>query len=240
MYLRTTQRRNKDGSVVRYLALAENVRHPEKGYVEAKVVHSFGRADQLDRAALERLVASIQRVLADAGSGPVTRDGTSLGRIAIEASFGSGSCMWRRHFGPNSASEVIQARLDEKQLQAPHAAALLAMVAQRLDRPGSKLACHERWLDRVWLPEARDLGLHQLYRALDVLALHGDAVEQAVFWRAVDLFKLDVDLVFYDGTTAWFECDEEDVASQEWRGPTSSLYANAGTARKAGTTIRRW
>jgi hypothetical protein len=28
MYLRTTQRRNKDGSVVPYYALAENVRHP--------------------------------------------------------------------------------------------------------------------------------------------------------------------------------------------------------------------
>src|SRR5215217_9592238 len=75
MYLRTTRRRNKDGSVVRYYALAENVRHPDKGYVEAKVVHSFGRADRLDRAALERLVTSIQRVLADAGSGPVTREG---------------------------------------------------------------------------------------------------------------------------------------------------------------------
>src|SRR4051794_41421607 len=60
--------------------------------------------------------------------------------------------------------------------------ASLAMVAQRLDRPGSKLACHERWLDRMWLPEARDLGLHQLYRALDLLAEHGDAVERAVFW----------------------------------------------------------
>jgi hypothetical protein len=54
MYLRTTQRRNKDGSIVRYYALAENVRHPEKGQVEAKVVHSFGRADRLDRAALEQ------------------------------------------------------------------------------------------------------------------------------------------------------------------------------------------
>ena len=64
MCLRTTQRRNKDGSVVRYLALAENVRDPEKGYVEAKVVHSFGREDQLDRAALERLVRSIRRALA--------------------------------------------------------------------------------------------------------------------------------------------------------------------------------
>jgi hypothetical protein len=28
MYLRTTQRRNKDGRVVRYYALAENARHP--------------------------------------------------------------------------------------------------------------------------------------------------------------------------------------------------------------------
>ena len=233
MYLRTTQRRNKDGSVVRYLALAENVRHPEKGYVEAKVVHSFGRADQLDRAALERLVASIQRVLADAGGGPVTRDGTSLGRIAIEASFELGvvhvaKALWAKL----GIGEVIQAQLDEKQLQAPHATALLAMVAQRLDRPGSKLACHERWLDQVWLPEARDLGLHQLYRALDVLALHGDAVEQAVFWRAVDLFKLDVDLVFYDGTTAWFECDEEDVASQEWRGLTFEPLRKRGHSKE--------
>ena len=114
------------------------------------------------------------------------------------------------------------------------------MVAQRLARPGSKLACHERWLDRVWLPEARDLGLHQLYRALDVLAEHGDAVEQAVFWRAVDLFKLDVDLVFYDGTTAWFECDEEDVAGQEWRGLTFEPLRKRGHSKEGGTTTRRW
>ena len=52
---------------------------------------------------------------------------------------------------------LTAAQVEAKQLQAPHAAALLAMVAQRLDRPGSKLACHERWLERVWLPEARDL-----------------------------------------------------------------------------------
>ena len=128
--------------------------------------------------------------------------------------------------------EAIQAELDEKQLTAPHATALLAMVAQRLDRPGSKLACHERWLDRVWLPEARDLGLHQLYRALDVLAEHGDAVERAVFWRAADLFKLDVDLVFYDATTAWFETGEEDVAAHEWRGLTFEPLRRRGHSKE--------
>src|SRR5690349_708430 len=233
MYLRTTQRRNKDGSVARYLALAENVRHPEKGYVEAKVVHSFGRADHLDRTALERLVASIQRVLADAGSGPVTRKGASLGGIAIEASFELGvvhvaKALWAKL----GIGEAIQAQLDEQQLTAPHAAALLATVAQRLDRPGAKLACHERWLDRVWLPEARDLGLHQLYRAPDLPAEHGDAVERAVFWRAADLFKLDVDLVFYDATTAWFETDEEDVAAHEWRGLTFEPLRRRGHSEK--------
>jgi hypothetical protein len=45
MYLRTKQRRNKDGSVVCYLALAENRRHPDKGHEEARVIHSFGRED---------------------------------------------------------------------------------------------------------------------------------------------------------------------------------------------------
>ncbi len=66
MYLRVTKRRNKDGSTVKYYALAENVRHLEKGYVEARVVHSFGRADRIDKAALERLINSIRRVLDDA------------------------------------------------------------------------------------------------------------------------------------------------------------------------------
>ena len=233
MYLRTTQRRNKDGSVVRYYALAENLRHPERGYVEAKVVHNFGRADRLDRAALERLVASIRRVLEDAGGGSVARAGSSGAGIAIEASFELGivhvaKALWTR-LGIGAA---IQARVAEQQLQAPHATALLAMVAQRLGRPGSKLACHERWLDRVWLPEARDLSLHQLYRALDILALHGEAIEQAVFWRAVDLFKLDVDLVFYDGTTAWFETDEEDVASHDWRGLTFAPLRKRGHSKE--------
>src|SRR4051812_20258791 len=233
MYLRTTQRRNKDGSVVRYYALAENVRHPDKGYVEARVVHNFGRADRLDRAALERLVASIRRVLEGEAGGPVAPGAAGAAGIAIEATFGLGvvhvaEALWARL----GIGEAIQAELDEKRLTAPHATALLAMVAQRLDRPGSKLACHERWLDRVWLPEARDLGLHQLYRALDVLAEHGDAVEQAVFWRAADLFKLDVDLVFYDATTAWFECDEEDVAGREWRGLTFEPLRRRGHSKE--------
>jgi len=221
MYLRTTQRRNKDGSIVRYYALAENLWNAERGRSEARVVHSFGRADTLDKAALERLSSSIRRVLSDeviagADAGKVS---VRLDDVEIEAVFELGvvhlvKALWEQ-LGIGAA---INSRIEQNKLKAPHLAALLAMAVQRLARPGSKLACHENFLERVWLPEARDLALGQLYRALDLLAEHGDAIECQVFWNSVDLFKLDVDLVFYDATTAWFETDEEDVASHEWRG----------------------
>jgi hypothetical protein len=232
MYLRTTQRRNKDGSVVRYYALAENARHAEKGHVEARVVHSFGRADKLDRAVLERLVASIRRVLGEADGAPVVAR-SGAGDIEIEAVFELGvvhvvEALWNRL----GIAAAISARIAEKQLTAPHLAALLAMVVQRLERPGSKLACHERWLERIWLPAAQDLALGQLYRALDLLAEHGGSIEEAVFWNSVDLFKLDVDLVFYDATTAWFETDETDVASHQWRGLTFEPLRQRGHSKE--------
>ena len=90
MYLRITKRRNKDGSTVKYYALAENVRHPEKGYVEAKVVHSFGRSDRLDRAALERLIQSVRQVLDDSGEAVSLHAPARIGDVEIEDSFDLG------------------------------------------------------------------------------------------------------------------------------------------------------
>src|SRR5947208_10157631 len=63
MYLRESRRTNRDGSVVRYLQLAHNERHSQTGNSVAKVIHNFGRADQVGREALARLVASISRFL---------------------------------------------------------------------------------------------------------------------------------------------------------------------------------
>ena len=136
MYLRTTQRRNKDGSTVRYYALAENVRHPEKGHVEAKVVHSFGRADRLDRAALERLVRSIRRVLDADGAHVPAGEKAALPAIEIEASFELGVAhMVEQLWARLGIGNAIATRLMAEERHAPHAAALLAMAAQRLARP---------------------------------------------------------------------------------------------------------
>ena len=62
MYLRTTRRKNKDGSIVEYYQLAHNERHPDTRKPVARIIHSFGRADELDRDQLVRLCNSIARV----------------------------------------------------------------------------------------------------------------------------------------------------------------------------------
>ena len=49
-----------------------------------------------------------------------------------------------------------------------------------------------------------------------------DEIEREVFLKAADLFRLDVDLIFYDTTTAYFEIDEPDEHEQEFAG---RLYA---------------
>jgi len=58
MFVRTTVRRNKDGTAVRYLQLVQNEWDPVAKAAKMKVLHSFGREDQLDRAAIERLAGS--------------------------------------------------------------------------------------------------------------------------------------------------------------------------------------
>src|SRR5947209_6547780 len=88
MYLRVTERRNRDGSAVAYYALAESVWNAQTKRSEAQVIHNFGRADQLDKAALQRLIASIQRIIDANAIGALSTSGkASLPDLAIDAVF---------------------------------------------------------------------------------------------------------------------------------------------------------
>jgi hypothetical protein len=176
MYLRITERRNKDGSTVTYYALAENAWNSKAKRSEARVIHSFGRADRIDRDALQRLVQSINRVLEGGDTVPA-----GAGQLPeIERIYDWGVVLAARHLWEDlGIGDAIRRRARDAELEAPHEAALFAMAAQRLDQPGSKLACAERWLpEGTWLPEAAGLKVDQLYRALDFLMVWPDGVER--------------------------------------------------------------
>lgn len=219
MYLRTTKRKNRDGSVVEYYQLAHNERHPENKKPVAHIIHSFGRADQLDRNDLVRLCRSIARVcgleisdLSEAELGKVTAAGADLpGDVRLIRTFGFGCVMmiealWERLGIGKTIRDICKAN----RLDPVYERALLAMTANRLCEPESKLGVWDRWLSKMYLPSCNGLKLDQMYEAMDVLYYNVAAIERNVFFHTADLLNLQVDLIFYDTTTASFSIDQED------------------------------
>jgi transposase len=208
MYLRTTKRRNADGSETRYFQLAENTWDAARGCAVAKVVYSFGRADQVDGDKLRRLAKSILRVFsteprveAADGADVRVRDSWPYGGVYVLDQ------LWKEL----GIDRVLLGRARSKRTAAAFERALFAMVANRCLSPYSKLYCWEQWLrEDVFLPDAQALSLHHLYLAMDFLEEHKPEVEKSVYFAMADLMNADVDVIFYDTTSLHFEVDEED------------------------------
>ena len=214
MYLRSTKRKNKDGSTVEYFQLAHNERHPQTRKPVAKIIHNFGRADQLDRQELVRLCNSIARVCGLIVTDPVDPVTQPIGfgeGLKIKQTLALGcplviEALWER-LGLRKTLQDIEKTVG---VQVPYERALLAMVANRLCDPESKLGVWDRWLSKVYLPSCQGLKLRHMYEAMDLLHAHAEQVEKTVFFQVADLFNLEVDLIFYDTTTASFHVDQED------------------------------
>ncbi len=210
MYLRTTKRRNGDGSETRYYQLAENEWDAQRGCAVAKVVYNFGRADQVDGEKLRRLAKSILRVFSEQPQ----VESAVLGDVRIRDSWPYGGVyvleqLWKEL----GIDKVLLGQARSKRTAAPFERALFAMVANRCLAPYSKLYCWEQWLrEEVFLPSAKPLGLHHLYFAMDFLEQHKLEVEKSVYFAMADLLNADVDVIFYDTTSLHFEVDEEDEA----------------------------
>ena len=86
------------------------------------------------------------------------------------------------------------------------------MITSRLITPGSKRKVSEHWQQRLD-PEMieQEIGLHQLSRALDVLADHKEEIEKHLYWHDRNLLNAQVDVVLYDLTTLRFESVREDI-----------------------------
>ena len=219
MYIRTTQRKNRDGSVVRYLQLAESVWDAERQRSQTRIVYNLGREEDLDVQAMRRLARSVLRIACPDDLERLEVEAEALGQpIRIQ---------WAREFGGLYLLRALWERLGlgeeiRRALKGRPTAALLAeaaflIVANRALAPESKLGLYERWLSDVHWPEADGLELHHLYLAMDLLAEEKERLEEAVFFRVADLLSLDVDLLFYDTTSVYFEIDEEDPEGEGLR-----------------------
>jgi hypothetical protein len=211
MYLRTTQRRNADGSTVRYYQLAENTWDGAKGCAVARVVYNFGRADQLDGDKLRRLAQSILRVVREQQGQVVAEDGTAL--QLLDAWPYGGLWVLEQLWKELGIDAILRRQAGMKRSTPRLLDAIFVMVANRTLEPVSKLYCWEQWVrEEVFLPRGNELELHHLYFGMDLLEDHKEEVEKSVYFAMADLMNADVDLIFYDTTSLHFEVDEEDEA----------------------------
>ncbi len=206
MYLRRTQRRRQDGTAVGYVQLAHNRR--VDGVTRAEVLLNLGREDELDVDGLRRLARSITRY-AD-GEPPDAAEAAGEGlEVVSSRPFGGAfvlDALWRRL----GVGEAIARALGARRFATDVERVLFALVCNRALKPFSKLAAAD-WASRdVHVPGLTEMDEDQAYRAMDELAAADTEarVQEAVFFACADLLNLEVDLLFFDTTSSYFERDE--------------------------------
>ncbi|MEJ7784627.1 MAG: hypothetical protein WKF96_07475, partial [Solirubrobacteraceae bacterium] len=166
MYLRTTQRRRKDGSTTRYVQLAHNRR--VNGVTQAEVLVKLGREEDLDLDGLRRLAASIGRYCDGDGAG-IGLDGAP-GEFEVVASRPLGGAwlldgLWRTLGVDRALAGVLGARRFSTDVER----VLFALVANRALAPCSKLAAAEWASEDAHIPGLEAMDDDQCYRAMDLL-----------------------------------------------------------------------
>ena len=218
MFLREVKRQNKNGTQVSYLQLVHNEWDPTAQASRTKIVHSFGRTDQVDPAAIERLVGSLSRLLESTGAG-ARRPGPAGGaELTMRESRPLGGThvldgLWRR-----LGLDTLMAKLLVGSRRDPRVERVLfALVANRALDASSKLAA-AGWVGRdVHIDGLAETSDDACYRAMDWLIEIAPELEKQVFWQIATLLDLEVDLLFFDTTSTYFERDtaDEPVARDE-------------------------
>ena len=213
MYIRRISRRLPSGKQASYLQLAQKVRDPQTGRPRDKVLYHLGPEDRIDQEQIRRLVRSLNRFL-EPGEQAATEaglEGVAAKDLCVERSLSYGGSflldqVWKRL----ELDETLHELLEQRSFQVEIERLVFALVANRALAPRSKLGL-ERWVGRKALIEGlEEVQVHNLYRAMDFLVEHSEELQRAVFFSVASLLNLEVDLLFFDTTSTYFELEEED------------------------------
>jgi hypothetical protein len=228
MYVKTSVRKTKTGEV-RYLQLAHNEWDAAKGRSVPKVIYGFGREDQLDKDAVRRLVASLSRLLDPGDLRAVPGDGLEFTESRPYGGAYVLDQLWHRlGIGTILAGLASSGRGRPRDAAAAERV-LFGLVANRALAPSSKLAASE-WMSRdVDIDGLGEVSDDACYRAMDWLHQIRGELEKQVYFAVADLLNLQVDLIFFDTTSTYFETGEADAeVARDWRREKSAGQDSTG------------
>jgi len=230
--VKTSSRTTRSG-VVRYLQLAHNEWDAGTQRSRTRVLYNFGREDELDREAIVRLVTSLSRLLEPGAALAATaRTGWEfVSSVPLGGAYVLDG-LWRR-LGIDAVIRGCAAgrRLDGPALERT----LFALVANRALAPSSKLAAAGWVTDDVHIDGLDQVSDDACYRAMDELhAMEGDFGKK-VYDNLASLLNLEVDLLFFDTTSTYFETEYPDEAlPRDQDGRRTADGADGRAADEAG------
>lgn len=215
MYLRHTTRR-KDGKTHVYWQLVRSVRRG--GKIVQETVAQLGELDGQGRARAKELARSIcgqtsgsfQGDLfeeAQRGEGVAVKlDGIGLERSRSFGAVWLGWLLWCAL----KLDELLGELLPRVRESVGWGEVIAILVVARLCEPSSELHVAERWYRTTALEDLLGVSSEhiydeRLYRALDRVVVHKEAIEKHLVKRLGELFALDYDLLLYDVTSTYFE-----------------------------------
>jgi transposase len=197
MFVRKTTSKNKNGTTRTYVQIVQGYR--ENGKVRHKIIANLGRLEKLQEGEIDNLLEHLSKFSKE------TWIKSRPENLKVE---------WTKQWGPAlvyhrlweelSLGSHLRTLLESTEITSPLEEAAFAMVLNRLCDPQSKLGVSE-WVNTVHRPEFSKLKLQHYYKALDFLADHKEKIEVQLFSRIRSLFNMELDLVFWDTTSTYFE-----------------------------------
>jgi len=103
--------------------------------------------------------------------------------------------------------EAILNRINRKsKIQFSLYDSVFLLLLERLQEPCSKLQSYRQQTEYIQLPKVE---LHHIYRSLDILAKYSDIIQHQIYQTGRNLFNSQLDVVFYDVTTFYFQSSVE-------------------------------
>jgi hypothetical protein len=221
MFLRAIERK-KNGKTHRYFSVVENRRLKNNKYTQRQVLY-LGEINDSQEVAWRKTLEVFderrkrsQTLALFPDDRPLPTDACNaihvkLDRMQLRRARCFGNCwlgqfVWRLL----ALDSFWEERLGAQRGEVSWAKVLELLVLNRLIDPGSEFRLHRQWFDSSAMDELLGCDFavaskDRLYRCLDLVLPHKDAVFQHLkqYWQ--DLFKVSFDVLLYDLTSTYFE-----------------------------------
>lgn len=135
----------------------------------------------------------------------------SMIKIDTPLSFNSGYLFLQQIYYKLGLPSICKMIKKENAFEYDLGAILSRLIYGRILFPSSKLSCFEQSKKLLEQPEFE---LHQIYRALSVLAENSDLIQAELYKRSKKLVKRNTGILFYDCTNYFFELEKESGLKQ--------------------------